>query len=140
MAKKIKAIVKINIPAGKANPVPPIGTALGPHGIQIMEFCKAFNEQTKALGDELVPAVVTIFEDRSFTFITKTSPASSLLLKAAGLTKGSGIPNKEKVGKGRKKKVEEIAQTKMADLNAKSLEAAVKVIEGTARSMGITIE
>lgn len=140
MAKKIKAIVKINIPAGKANPAPPIGTALGPHGIQIMEFCKAFNEQTKALGDELVPAVVTIFEDRSFTFITKTSPASSLLLKAAGLTKGSGIPNKEKVGKVSKKKVEEIAQTKMADLNAKSLEAAVKVIEGTARSMGITIE
>src|SRR3989344_4313473 len=99
MAKKIKAIVKINIPAGKANPAPPIGKALGPHGIQIMEFCKAFNERTKALGEELVPAVVAIFEDRTFTFITKTSPASALLLKAVAVDKGSGVPNKEKVGK-----------------------------------------
>lgn len=140
MAKKIKAIVKINIPAGKANPAPPIGTALGPHGIQIMEFCKAFNEKTKALGDDVVPAVVTIFEDRSFTFITKTSPASSLLLKAAGVAKGSGTPNKDKIAKVSKSQVAEIAQKKMADLNAKSLDAAVKIIAGTARSMGITVE
>ena len=140
MAKKIKAIVKINIPAGKANPAPPIGTALGPHGIQIMEFCKAFNEKTKALADEVVPAVVTIFEDRSFTFITKTSPASSLLLKASGVAKGSGTPHKDKVGKVSKKQVEEIAAKKMADLNAKSPEAAFKIISGTARSMGITVE
>ena len=139
MAKKIKAVVKINIPAGKANPAPPIGTALGPHGIQIMEFCKAFNERTKAMGDDTVPAVVTIFEDRTFTFITKTPPASKLLIKAAGVAKGSGVPNKEKVGKVTKKQVEEIAQKKMADLNAKSLEAAVKIISGTARSMGIEV-
>lgn len=140
MAKKIKAIVKINIPAGKANPAPPIGTALGPHGIQIMEFCKAFNEKTKSLGDDTVPAVVTIFEDRTFTFITKTPPASKLLIKAAGVAKGSGVPNKDKVGKVTKKQLEEIAQKKMTDLNAKDLAAAVKIIEGTARSMGITIE
>ena len=140
MAKKIKAIVKINIAAGKANPAPPIGTALGPHGIQIMEFCKQFNEKTKTMGDDTVPAVVTIFEDRTFTFITKTPPASKLIVKAAGVAKGSGVPNKEKVGKLTKKQVEEIAQKKMVDLNAKSLAAAVKIIEGTARSMGITVE
>lgn len=140
MAKKIKAIVKINIPAGKANPAPPIGTALGPHGIQIMEFCKAFNEKTKSMGDDTVPAVVTIFEDRTFTFITKTPPASKLLIKASGAAKGSGVPNKEKVGKVTKKQVEEIAQKKMSDLNAKSLEAAVRIVAGTAKSMGITVE
>lgn len=140
MAKKIKTIVKINIPAGKANPAPPIGTALGPHGMALMDFCKAFNEKTKNLGDEVVPAVITIFEDRTFTFVTKTSPASSLLLKAAGLKKGSGTPNKERVGKVSRGQVEEIAQKKMADLNAKGRETAVKIIEGTARSMGITIE
>lgn len=140
MAKKIKTIVKINIPGGRANPAPPIGTALGPHGIQIMEFCKAFNEKTKALGEELVPAVVTIYEDRSFTFVTKTSPASALLLKAAGVAKGSAVPQKNKVGKVTKAQVAEIAQKKMVDLNAKTLPAAVKIIEGTARSMGITVE
>jgi large subunit ribosomal protein L11 len=140
VAKKIKAIVKINIPAGKANPAPPIGTALGPHGIQIMEFCKAFNEKTKSMGDDTVPAVVTIFEDRTFTFITKTPPASKLLIKASGAAKGSGVPNKEKVGKVTKKQVEEIAQKKMSDLNAKSLEAAVRIVAGTAKSMGITVE
>lgn len=140
MAKKIKAIVKINIPGGRANPAPPIGTALGPHGIQIMEFCKAFNEKTKNMGDDTVPAVVTIFEDRTFTFITKTPPASKLLAKAAGVAKGSGVPNKDKVGRVTRKQVEEIAQKKMADLNAKSLEGAVKIVEGTARSMGITVE
>jgi len=140
MAKKIKSIVKINIAAGKANPAPPIGTALGPHGIQIMDFCKQFNEKTKSMGDDTVPAVVTIFEDRTFTFITKTPPASKLLVKAAGVAKGSGVPNKDKVGKVTKKQIEEIAQKKMADLNAKSLDAAMKIIEGTARSMGITVE
>lgn len=140
MAKKIKAVVKINITGGHANPAPPIGTALGPHGIQIMEFCKAFNEKTKTMGDDVVPAVITIYEDRSFTFILKTSPASKLLIKAAAVAKGSGIPNKDKVGKVTKKQVEEIAQKKMPDLNAKSLPAAVKIIEGTARSMGITVE
>lgn len=140
MAKKIKAVVKINIQAGKANPAPPIGTALGPHGIQIMEFCKTFNERTKSMGDDTVPAVVTIFEDRTFTFITKTPPASKLLIKAAGVAKGSGVPNKDKVGKVTKKQLEEIAQKKMVDLNAKDLAAAVKIIAGTARSMGITVE
>lgn len=140
MAKKIKTIVKINIPAGKANPAPPVGTALGPHGIALMEFCKAFNEKTKDMGDTIVPAVITIFEDRTFTFITKTPPASKLLAKAAGVAKGSGVPNKDKVGKVTKKQIEEIAQTKMADLNAKSLEMAMRIIEGTARSMGITVE
>lgn len=140
MAKKIKAIVKINIPGGRANPAPPIGTALGPHGIQIMEFCRAFNEKTKSLGEEVVPAVVTIFEDRSFTFITKSSPASSLLLKAAGVAKGSGAPHKDKVAKVTRGQVLEIAKKKMADLNAKSPEAAFKIIAGTARSMGITVE
>src|SRR3989338_5323360 len=134
MAKKVKAIVKINIPAGKANPAPPIGTALGPHGIQIMEFCKQFNEKTASLSGDLVPAVITIFEDRSFNFIIKTSPAASLLLKAAGIEKGSGVPNKNKVAQVKRAQVEEIAEKKMKDLNAKSLAAAVKIIEGTARS------
>lgn len=140
MAKKIKTIVKINIQAGKANPAPPIGTALGPHGIQIMEFCKAFNEKTKEMGNDIVPAVVTIFEDRSFTFVIKTPPASSLLRKAAGVEKGSGKPNKDKVGAVSSAQVEEIAKKKMVDLNAKSTQAARKIVEGTARSMGITVE
>jgi large subunit ribosomal protein L11 len=141
MAKKdVLAQVKLQIPAGKASPAPPIGPALGPHGINIMEFCKAFNAQTQAMGDTIVPAVLTIYTDRSFTFILKTPPASELLKKAAGIIKGSGTPNKEKVGKVTIEQVREIAKTKMPDLNAHSLESAVKTIKGTARSMGIGIE
>jgi large subunit ribosomal protein L11 len=140
MAKKeIIAQVKLQIPAGKANPAPPVGPALGPHGINIMEFCKAFNAQTQALGDTIVPVVLTVYADRSFTFITKTPPASDLLKKAAGIIKGSSIPNKEKVGKVTSAQIREIAQRKLPDLNACSLDEAAKIISGTARSMGIEI-
>ncbi len=141
MAKKnVMAQVKVQIPAGKASPAPPIGPALGPHGINIMEFCKAFNAQTQAMGDTIVPAVLTIYADRTFTFILKTPPASELLKKAAGIIKGSGIPNKEKVGKVTMSQVREIAKTKMPDLNAFGLDKAVEIIKGTAKSMGIEIE
>ena len=140
MAKKLKAVVKIQIPAGKANPAPPVGTALGPHGVNIMEFCKAFNAQTAKDDGLVIPAVVTIYTDRSFTFVTKTPPAAVLLKRAAGLAKGSPTPNKKKVGKVTKAQVQQIAKQKMPDLTAASLEAATRLVEGTARSMGIEIE
>jgi large subunit ribosomal protein L11 len=140
MAKKpVVAQVKLQISAGKATPAPPVGPALGPHGVNIMEFCKAFNAQTQALGDTIIPIVMTIYADRSFTFITKTPPASELLKKAAGIIKGSSVPNKEKVGKVTTAQIREIAQTKLPDLNAYSAEAAVKIIAGTARSMGVDV-
>ncbi len=141
MAKKKEVIaqVKLQIPAGKANPAPPVGPALGPHGVNIMEFCKAFNAQTQALGDTIIPVVLTVYADRSFSFITKTPPASDLLKKAAGIIKGSGVPNKEKVGKVTAAQIREIAQKKLQDLNAYSLESAEKIIRGTARSMGLEI-
>lgn len=139
MAKEVMVQVKLQIPAGKANPAPPVGPALGPHGINIMDFCNAFNAQTKALGDTIIPAVLTIYKDRSFTFILKTPPASELIKKAAGVIKGSGTPNKEKVGKLTMNQVEEIAKTKMPDLNAFNIEKAKEIIKGTARSMGIDI-
>src|SRR5271170_1288273 len=141
MAKKVKTIIKLQIPAGAANPAPPVGPALGQHGVNIMDFCKQFNERTKSMEAGMtIPAVITVYEDRSFTFITKMPPVSSLLKKAAGLAKASGEPNKNKVGKLTRKQAEEIAAKKMPDLNANSLEAAVKMVEGTARSMGIVIE
>lgn len=141
MAKKnIIAQVKLQVPAGKASPAPPIGPALGPHGINIIEFCKAFNAQTQAMGDTIIPAVLTIYSDRSFTFILKTPPASELLKKATGIIKGSSIPNKEKVGKVTMSQVREIAKTKMPDLNAFDLDKAVETIKGTAKSMGIEVE
>jgi large subunit ribosomal protein L11 len=139
-SKEVMALVKLQIPAGKANPAPPVGPALGPHGINIMDFCKAFNAQTQALGDTIIPAVLSIYKDRTFSFILKTPPASELIKKAAGIIKGSGEPNKEKVGTLTPAQVEEIAKTKMPDLNAFSMESAVKIIEGTARSMGIEIK
>ncbi|MDP2277114.1 MAG: 50S ribosomal protein L11 [Nitrospirota bacterium] len=140
MAKKeVTALVKLQIPAGKANPAPPVGPALGPHGINIMEFCKTFNAQTQALGDTIIPVVLTVYSDRSFTFITKTPPASELIKKAAGIIKGSGTPNKDKVGRITSAQVKEIAQTKLSDLNANSIDAAVKIISGTARSMGVDV-
>ena len=138
--KEVMALVKLQIPAGKANPAPPVGPALGPHGINIMDFCKAFNAQTQAMGDTIIPAVLSIYKDRTFSFILKTPPASELIKKAAGVIKGSGEPNKEKVGKLTSAQVEEIAKTKMPDLNAFSMESAVKIIEGTARSMGIEVK
>lgn len=139
MAKKIKALVKLNIPAGKANPAPPVGPALGQHGVPLMEFCKAFNEKTAKMGDDIIPVVVTVYEDRTFSFIIKTPPAASLLLKAADLEKGSGVPNRDKVGKVTSAQIEEIAKRKMADLNTEELTEAVKIVKGTARSMGIEI-
>ena len=140
MAKKeIIAQVKLQIPAGKANPAPPVGPALGPHGVNIMEFCKAFNAQTQPLGDTIVPVVLTVYADRSFTFIMKTPPASELLKKASGIIKGSSTPNKEKVGKVTSAQVREISQKKLPDLNAFSLDKADNIIKGTARSMGIEI-
>jgi large subunit ribosomal protein L11 len=139
MAKKIKAMVKIQIPAGQANPAPPVGTALGPHGVNIMEFCKAFNAKTQKDAGLIIPALITIYTDRTFTFITKTPPAAVLLIKASGVPKGSSVPNKNKVGKVTKKQIEEIAKMKMPDLNAKDLPGAMRLIEGTARSMGIEI-
>ena len=140
MAKKIAGYIKLQVPAGAANPSPPIGPALGQRGLNIMEFCKAFNAQTQNLEPGMpIPVVITAYGDRSFTFVTKTPPASILLLRAAGLQKGSGVPNKNKVGKVTKKQVEDIAKTKMPDLNAASLDAAIKTVEGTARSMGIEV-
>ena len=140
MAKKVIANIKLQVSAGQANPSPPIGPALGQHGVNIMEFCKSFNAKTQGQEGMIIPVVLTVFADRSFTYITKTPPASVLLKKAAKIAKGSGEPNREKVGEVSKKQVEEIAKLKMVDLNTTSLESAVKIIEGTARSMGITIE
>ena len=138
--KEIVAQVKLQIPAGGATPAPPVGPALGQHGVNIMEFCKAFNDATKKEAGTIIPVIVTIYKDRSFSFILKTPPASVLLKKKAGLAKGSGEPNKVKVGKVTKKDIEEIAKLKMQDLNTDSLEAAMRIIEGTARSMGIEVE
>jgi large subunit ribosomal protein L11 len=140
MAKKITGYVKLHIPAGKATPAPPVGPALGQQGVNIMDFCKNFNAQTAKMGDGMIiPVVVTVYQDRSYTFITKTPPASILLKKAAGLAKGSGSPNKDKVGKVTRAQVEEIARTKLPDLNTQSLESAIRSVSGTARSMGIEI-
>ena len=140
MAKKrVKAVVKIQIPAGAATPAPPVGTALGPHGVAIMDFCKAYNAATEAQRGTIVPVEITIFEDRTFTFITKTPPAAELIKKAAGLTKGSGVPHTQKVGKISKDQIREIATTKLPDLNANDVESAMKIVEGTARSMGVTV-
>jgi large subunit ribosomal protein L11 len=139
MAKKIIGQIKLQIPAGQANPSPPVGPALGQHGVNIMEFCKAFNAKTQEQAGLIIPVVITVYADRSFTFITKTPPAAVLLLRAAKLKKGSGVPNKEKVGKVTEEQVLEIARLKMPDLNAFSEEAAVQTIKGTARSMGIEI-
>src|SRR4030042_1329600 len=140
MPKRIKAIVKLQLEAGKANPAPPVGTALGPHGINLMQFCQQFNDATKDMTGNIVPAVITIFEDRSFEFVLKTPPAADLLKKAAGIEKGSGVPQKDKVGKVTKKQIREIAEIKMEDLNANDIEAAMKIIEGTAKNMGIEIK
>lgn len=139
MAKKITGYIKLQVPAGKANPSPPIGPALGQHGVNIMEFCKAFNAKTQGDEGTITPVVITVYADRSFTFITKTPPASVLIKKALGIESGSSIPNKNKVGKLTKDQVKEIATKKMPDLNAASVEAAMKTIEGTARSMGVEI-
>jgi large subunit ribosomal protein L11 len=140
MAKKIKTIIKLQIQAGKANPAPPVGPALGQHGLNIQEFCTKFNEATKDKMGDIIPAEITVFEDRTFTFILKTPPASDLLRKAAGVQKGAGNPLKDKVGKISKDKLREIAEKKMPDLNANDVEGAEKIIAGTARSMGIKIE
>ena len=141
MAKKITGYIKLQIPAGKANPAPPIGPALGQHGVNIMEFCKAFNAKTQNDDPDMkIPVVITVYADRSFTFETKTPPAADLLRKASGIAKGSGKPNKEKIGTISKAQIEEIAKKKMVDLNTSNLEGAMKTIEGTARSMGLTVE
>lgn len=138
MAKKdVKAMVKLQIPAGKANPAPPVGPALGPHGINIMDFCKAYNAQTQHLGDSIIPVVLTIYTDRTFTFVTKTPPASQLVKKAAGIVKGSSTPGKTVAGKLNREKAKAIAETKLPDLNTTDIEAAISMIAGTARSMGI---
>ena len=139
MAKKVTGQIKLQIPGGQANPAPPVGPALGQRGVNIMEFCKAFNAKTQDQKGMVIPVIITVYSDRSFTFITKTPPASVLLFKAAKVEKGSGEPNKNKVGKVTKKQVEEIAKLKMPDLNAASVEAAMRTIEGTARSAGITV-
>ncbi|PJC37324.1 50S ribosomal protein L11 [Candidatus Peregrinibacteria bacterium CG_4_9_14_0_2_um_filter_53_11] len=139
MAKKVITLIKIQIPAGKANPAPPIGPALGQHGVQIQDFCKQFNDRTGKMGDLIVPVEITVYEDRSFTFITKTPPTAFLIMKALGIPKGSGEPNKNKVGSLSKAQVEEIAKTKMPDINAVTLEGAMKIVAGTARSMGVTV-
>jgi large subunit ribosomal protein L11 len=140
VAKKVLTLIKLQIPAGAANPAPPVGPALGQHGVNIMEFCKAFNARTQAQSGTIIPVEITVFEDRTFTFITKTPPAAVLLREAAGIDKGSGEPNRVKVATVSRDKVREIAELKMPDLNANDVEAAMKIIEGTARSMGITVE
>jgi large subunit ribosomal protein L11 len=139
VAKKVMTMIKLQIPAGAANPAPPVGPALGQHGVNIMEFCKAFNARTQAQNGTIIPVEITVFEDRSFTFITKTPPAAVLLREAAGVDKGSGEPNRVKVANVSRDKVREIAELKMPDLNANDVEAAMRIIEGTARSMGITV-
>lgn len=140
MAKKVSAVVKLQIPAGQASPAPPVGTALGPHGVNIMEFVKAFNAKTADQNGLIIPVVLTIYQDRSFTFITKTPPAAVLIKKELGLAAGSGVPNKNKVGKITKAQLQKIAELKQPDLNAASVEAAMRMVQGTARSMGITVE
>ncbi len=140
MAKKVLSRIKLHIPAGKATPAPPVGPALGQHGVNIMDFCKAFNAKTQKGNGIVTPVVITVYQDHSYTFITKTPPASVLLAKAAGVAKGSAEPNRDKVGKVTKAQVEEIAKTKLEDLNAESLEAAVRIVEGSARSMGIEVQ
>jgi large subunit ribosomal protein L11 len=139
MAKKVVGMVKLQIPAGQANPSPPVGPALGQHGVNIMEFCKSFNAQTKNMEGTIIPVVITIYADRSFSFLTKTPPAAVLLKKAAGIVKGSGEPNRTKVGQVTRAQVKEIAQTKLPDLNTTRLESAIRTVEGAARSMGIEI-
>jgi large subunit ribosomal protein L11 len=139
MAKEITAKIKLQVPAGKANPAPPVGPALGQHGVNIMEFCKAFNARTQKMGERVVPVIISVYSDRSFTFITKTPPAAELLKKAAGIFKGSGTPNKDKIGKVTRAQIKEIAQTKMPDLNAATVESAMRMIEGSAKSMGLEI-
>lgn len=140
MAKKEMGLIKLQIPAGQANPAPPVGPALGQHGVNIMEFCKAFNAATQQDAGMIIPVVITVFEDRSFAFVTKSPPASALLKKAASIAKGSGVPNRDKVGKVTRAQIEEIAKTKEADLNADDMDAACRIIAGTARSMGIEVE
>jgi large subunit ribosomal protein L11 len=140
MAKKEMGLIKLQIPAGKANPAPPVGPALGQHGVNIMEFCKAFNAATQKDAGMIIPVVITVYQDRSFTYVTKSPPASALLKKAAGIAKGSGVPNRDKVGKVTMAQVEEIAKTKEADLTASDMDAACRIIAGTARSMGIEVE
>lgn len=137
--KKVKTIIKLNLPAGEATPAPPVGPALGQHGVPIMDFIKEYNARTAKLKGQIIPAVITVYEDRSFTFITKLPPVSALILKKLGKQKGSGKPNTEKIGKLTKQQIEEIAREKLADLNTDSLEAAMKIVEGTARSMGVEI-
>ncbi|MGQ9667681.1 MAG: 50S ribosomal protein L11 [Anaerolineae bacterium] len=139
MAKKVKAIVKLQIPAGKANPAPPVGPALGQHGVNIMAFCKEYNARTASMAGSIVPVEITIYQDNSFTFVLKTAPTPDLLRKAAGIEKGSGQPNRVKVGKVTRAQIREIAEIKMRDLNTTDLEAAMRMVEGTARSMGITV-
>ena len=139
MAKKVLTLIKLQVPGGSANPAPPVGPALGQHGVNIMEFCKAFNAQTQDQGGRIIPVEITVFEDRSFTFITKTPPAAVLIKEAARIDKGSGEPNREKVGTITRAQVREIAETKMPDLNANDLDQASKIIEGTARSMGVEV-
>jgi large subunit ribosomal protein L11 len=139
MAKKITAYIKLQVPAGKANPAPPIGPALGQHGVNIMEFCKAFNAKTANAGDLKIPVVITVYADRSFTFVTKTPPAADLIKKEINLDKGSARPNRDKVGQISRKQIEEIARTKMPDLNTTSVESAMRTIEGTAKNMGLEI-
>ena len=140
MAKEVSAQIKLQIPAGKANPAPPVGPSLGQHGVNIMEFCKQFNAKTQKDGDSIIPVIITVYKDRTFSFIMKTPPASDLLKKAAGIIKGSGVPQKDKVGKITRQQLTEIARRKMTDLNAADVEGAAKIIEGTARSMGVDVE
>ena len=139
MAKKVVKVIKLQIPAGQANPAPPVGPALGQHGVNIMEFCKAYNAATESQRGNVIPVEITVYEDRSFTFITKTPPAAKMILKAAGVEKGSGEPNREKVGRLTRDQVRQIAETKMPDLNANDVDQAMKIIEGTARSMGVDV-
>ena len=139
MAKEVISLVKLQIPAGKANPAPPVGPALGPHGVNIMDFCKAFNDQTKEMGDTLIPVVMTVYSDRSFSFITKTPPASELIKKAVGIVKGSDNPGKEIITSITREQLKGIAETKLPDLNAANVDSAIEIIAGTARSMGIEV-
>ncbi|MEO1269574.1 MAG: 50S ribosomal protein L11 [Myxococcota bacterium] len=139
MAKKVVGQIKLQVPAGKANPAPPVGPALGQHGVNIMEFCKQFNDRTREQMGMIIPVIITVFADRSFSFITKTPPAARLILKSIGIEKGSGEPNRNKVGKITRDQVREIAQTKMPDLNCSTIEAAMRTVEGTCRSMGVTV-
>jgi large subunit ribosomal protein L11 len=138
--KRVAALVKVQLQAGSATPAPPVGTALGPHGVNIMDFCKAYNAATESMRGNVIPVEITIYEDRTFTFVTKTPPAAELIKKAAGIGKGSAVPHKEKVGRLTRSQVREIATTKQPDLNANDIDAAMKIIEGTARSMGVTVD